>query len=96
MNKLILSLAVLTAFISNAQNNFPYWQQHVDYSMEVDVDAVNYKYTGVQKLVYTNNSPETLDRVFFHMYYNAFQPGSEMDARLQSVPDPDRRMVERK
>jgi hypothetical protein len=31
--------------------------------------------------------------VFYHLYFNAFQPGSEMDARLQSISDPDRRMT---
>ncbi|MGB5205577.1 MAG: M1 family metallopeptidase, partial [Eudoraea sp.] len=30
--------------------------------------------------------------VYFHMYYNAFQPGSEMDIRLQNIQDPDGRM----
>ncbi len=77
-----------------AQNNTAYWQQHADYTMEVAMDADTYRYTGTQKLVYTNNSPDTLDRVFFHMYFNAFQPGSEMDIRLQNIKDPDGRMVE--
>jgi len=27
------------------------------------------------------------------LYYNAFQPGSEMDIRLQNIADPDRRMI---
>jgi hypothetical protein len=53
-----------------------------------------YQYTGNQKLVYTNNSPDQLDRVFYHLYYNAFQPGSEMDIRLQNIKDPDKRMME--
>lgn len=61
--------------------------------MDVIVDAKNYQYKGTQKLVYTNNSPDTLKRVFYHLYNNAFQPGSEMDARLQSIVDPDARMV---
>ncbi len=56
------------------------------------MDVNNYKYGGTQNLVYTNNSPETLDRVYYHMYFNAFQPGSEMDIRLQNVADPDERM----
>ncbi|MBO6532595.1 MAG: M1 family metallopeptidase, partial [Muricauda sp.] len=28
------------------------------------------------------------------LYYNAFQPGSEMDIRLQNIKDPDKRMME--
>lgn len=70
-----------------------YWQQHVDYTMDIDMDVKTYRYTGTQKLVYTNNSPDILHRVFYHLYPNAFQPDSEMDARLKSIPDPDGRMV---
>ncbi|MEZ4968418.1 MAG: M1 family metallopeptidase [Flavobacteriaceae bacterium] len=76
-----------------AQNNTSYWQQNVDYSMEVNVDVEKYQYNGTQKLVYTNNSPDELNRVFYHLYFNAFQPGSEMDMRLQSIADPDGRMM---
>jgi len=75
------------------QEQSSYWQQHVDYTMDIDVDVDNYQYHGTQKLVYTNNSPDVLDRVFYHLYFNAFQPGSEMDARLQWIQDPDGRMV---
>ena len=76
-----------------AQNNTEYWQQHVDYTMNVDMDVENYQYTGTQKLVYTNNSPNELNRVYYHLYPNAFHPGSEMDIRLQNIADPDRRMI---
>ncbi|MAU14671.1 MAG: peptidase M1 [Muricauda sp.] len=71
-----------------------YWQQHVDYTMDVQMDVESYQYTGTQKLVYTNNSPDELHRVFYHLYFNAFQPGSEMDIRLQNIKDPDKRMME--
>lgn len=77
----------------SAQNQSSYWQQHVDYTMDVNMDVENYQYTGTQKLVYTNNSPDELSRVFYHLYFNAFQPGSEMDMRLQTITDPDRRMT---
>lgn len=70
-----------------------YWQQRVDYTMEIDMDVDSYQYKGVQTLKYTNNSPDTLTHVYYHLYFNAFQPGSEMDARLQSIADPDGRMV---
>jgi len=84
-------LCGLTTLI--AQNNSTYWQQHVDYTMDVKMDVKNFQYTGTQELVYTNNSPDELSRVYYHLYYNAFQPGSEMDIRLQTVADPDRRMI---
>lgn len=57
------------------------------------MDVKTYQYKGKQEVVYTNNSADTLYRVFYHLYNNAFQPGSEMDMRLQSIKDPDGRMV---
>jgi len=70
-----------------------YWQQHVDYKMDIDMNIENYQYTGKQSLVYTNNSPDVLNKVYYHLFFNAFQPNSEMNARLQTVKDPDYRMV---
>ena len=57
------------------------WQQHVKYTMDVTADVVTNRFSGQQKLVYTNNSPDTLSRVFYHLYWNAFQPNSMMDNR---------------
>ncbi|WP_417884599.1 M1 family metallopeptidase [Zunongwangia sp.] len=93
MKKFLVTLSIFAAALTQAQNNTSYWQQHVDYKMDVDVNVKNYQYTGTQKLVYTNNSPDTLTKVFYHMYFNAFQPGSEMDLRLQNIQDPDSRMA---
>ncbi|MDA9070303.1 M1 family peptidase, partial [Arenitalea sp.] len=72
-----------------------YWQQHVDYKMEIDMDVNTYQYKGKQKLVYTNNSPDVLNKVFYHLYFNAFQPGSEMDVRSRTIADPDGRVKDR-
>ncbi len=93
MNKILFSFLLITTGLIQAQNNTSYWQQHVDYTMEVDMNVENFKYTGTQELVYTNNSPDTLNRVFYHLFFNAFQPDSEMNARLESIPDPDSRMT---
>lgn len=68
-----------------------YWQQQVDYTMEVTLDTETARYRGTQKLVYTNNSPETHHKVFYHLYFNAFQPGSEMAIRLKNAADTNRR-----
>ena len=93
MKKLLTFVIVISSSITLSQNNTSYWQQHVDYTMDVDVDVENYQYKGTQTLVYTNNSPDELQQVFYHLYYNAFQPGSEMDERLKSVVDPDLKMT---
>ena len=94
MKKIILLSFILAGFNGVAQQT-SYWQQHVDYKMAVTVDAKNYQYKGSQELIYTNNSADTLRKVFYHLYNNAFQPGSEMDARVQAISDPDGRMVTR-
>lgn len=78
-----------------SSNTNGYWQQQVDYTMDIDMDVNNYQYKGKQQLVYTNNSPDDLDRVFYHLYFNAFQPGSQMDVRSLNIADPDRRVGDR-
>jgi hypothetical protein len=93
MKKYFLLLFLFISIATGWSQSSNYWQQKVDYSMNVTVDAKNYQYKGNQTLVYTNNSPDTLKRVFYHLYNNAFQPESEMDARVQSIADPDRRMI---
>src|SRR5665213_650850 len=61
------------------------WQQHVNYNMNVEVNVKTNIISGTQKLEYTNNSPDRLNKVYFHLYWNAFQPGSEMDVRSQEL-----------
>ena len=92
----MLSLVALGTIGTLQGQNAPYWQQKVDYKMEVNMDVKNYQYTGKQELTYTNNAPDTLKVVFYHLFLNAFQPGSEMDIRLQNILDPDSRMVTKK
>ena len=87
MKKLIL---LVFSFFS-ASIFAQYWQQEVDYNMSVHLDTETAVYKGVQKLVYTNNSPETLKKVFYHLYYNAFRPGSDMAIRLKNGGDKNRR-----
>ncbi|MCB0769093.1 MAG: M1 family metallopeptidase [Flavobacteriales bacterium] len=68
------------------------WQQRVEYTMVVRLDTESHLYTGTTGLNYRNNSPDTLKEVFFHLYPNAFRPGSEMDVRSRTILDPDDRV----
>lgn len=91
--QLLLALFIPCGLFAQNNPNPGYWQQHADYKMEVTMDVKTYQYKGKQTLVYTNNSPDTLRRVYYHLFNNAFQPGSAMDARLKTIKDPDGRMV---
>jgi hypothetical protein len=101
---LIFTLALITSCTQTkdvtylqktAATQTTYWQQHVAYTMAIDVDAKKHQYKGTQKAIYTNNSPDELTKVYYHLYFNAFQPGSQMDVRSLNIKDPDRRVRDR-
>lgn len=88
-------LLVLFALSLQVSSNAQRWQQHVDYQINVDMNVAKHQYRGTLHLQYTNNSPDTLDKVFWHLYLNAFQPGSMMDVRSRTIADPDSRVADR-
>ncbi len=55
--------------------------------MEVALDVNTFQYTGTQVLEYSNQSPDTLKSVYYHLFYNAFQPKSEMAIRIKNGKD---------
>jgi hypothetical protein len=85
MNKYLLALFVFTLAILVAHAQPNRWQQAAKYTIDVQMNVVTNQFTGTQTLVYTNHSPDTLGRVFYHLYWNAFQPGSMMDTRSQHL-----------
>lgn len=87
---LFLFVGITAGYAQNGR-----FQQAVNYKMDVDMDVKSNQFTGKQELKYTNNSPDTLKRVFYHLYFNAFQPGSMMDVRSRTIADPDRRVADR-
>ncbi len=92
MKKWIWALMPLSLW---AQPQPGYWQQEVDYKINIKLNPENHRFQGTEELHYINNSPDTLDRVFFHLYFNAFQPGSMMDVRSLNISDPDKRVGKR-
>jgi hypothetical protein len=71
------------------------WLQRVEYKMNVALDVKTHKVRGDQEIIYHNNSNDTLRKVYYHLYFNAFQPGSMMDVRSRNLPDPDGRVMDR-
>lgn len=76
-------LAVCCSLMANAQPDR--WQQRIKYNIDVNMNVATNQFTGTEKIEYTNNSPDTLKRIFFHLYWNAFQPNSSMDVRSREL-----------
>lgn len=93
MKKLLIVTLILIPSLANSQPDR--WQQQVDYTMEIDLDDITHQFKGIQKIIYTNNSPDTLTHIYYHLYFNAFKPGSMMDIRSRTIKDPDNRVRER-
>jgi hypothetical protein len=61
------------------------WQQQINYKIDAALDVQKNTVKGTEEILYTNNSNDTLRKVFFHMYWNAFQPNSNMDVRSREL-----------
>ena len=92
---LALLLTIMLLPLDAEAQRAGYWQQEVEYVMDVDMDVETNRFTGTQELTYHNNSPDTLHRAFYHLYFNAFQPNSMMDKRSRTIEDPDSRVRDR-
>ncbi len=54
--------------------------------MDINMDVAAHRFSGKQKLQYTNNSPDTLYKVFYHLYTGTHSsPGSMMDVRSREL-----------
>jgi len=92
MRKILLVITLLFLFQTFMNAQPERWQQAISYEMFIDFDTKKHQFKGTQKIVYTNNSPDELDKVFYHLYFNAFQPGSMMDMRNRALADSDQRV----
>lgn len=95
MQKITITAALVLLILNVSQAQDFRWQQRADYSMDITLDVNTHKVRGSQKLTYHNNSRDTLHKVYYHLYFNAFQPGSMMDVRSRNLPDPDPRVEDR-
>lgn len=72
----------------------PGWQQRVHYRIAVSYDPERFQIAGQETLTYWNQSPDTLSELYFHLYLNAYRPGSNMarsdavygDWRIENLP----------
>jgi hypothetical protein len=86
MNKnLAFIFIAIIAFVSGVSAQADRWQQHINYNIKAALDVNTNIVKGTEDIVYTNNSTDTLRKVYFHLYWNAFQPNSSMDVRSREL-----------
>ena len=49
------------------------WQQQVNYTLKVTLDDQSHMLRGSEEFVYTNNSPNTLEFIYIHLWPNAYR-----------------------
>ncbi|HEX2628891.1 MAG TPA: M1 family metallopeptidase, partial [Chitinophagaceae bacterium] len=75
MRKLIFLLSFLFAYclLPVAYSQVAYWQQRVNYTIDVSLNDKDHTLTGFEKIEYINNSPDTLHFIWFHVWPNAYK-----------------------
>jgi hypothetical protein len=68
-NKILLAVILLPCIVV-AQN---YWQQEVNYKINVSLDDVKHELNADASIEYTNNSPNELSFIYFHLWPNAYR-----------------------
>ena len=69
--RLLWTVALVATTFTSALGQYPGWQQAVSYDMQATLDTASHQYQAWPSH-YKNNSPETLDKVFWHLFFNAF------------------------
>ncbi len=72
----LLACLVVSLVTTNLVGMTPpddYWQQFVHYKMNVSLDPATKMLTGTSSILYRNNSPNTLDKIYMYLYPNAFR-----------------------
>ena len=85
MNKaiLIFFFMVLTTFIFSQEMEKPYFQQEVNYDIQVTLDDESHMLSGVARIEYINNSAGELNEIYFHLWANAYQSQQTAFAKQQ-------------
>jgi hypothetical protein len=58
---------------------FNYWQNEANYKIDVVFDPKTRLVKGKERIIYSNNSPDTLNEIFVHLFPNFFKKGNPRD-----------------
>ena len=78
--KFLAFLFTLSASFSFSQT---YWQQEVNYKIDVSLNDEDHTLTATEEFEYINNSPDVLNRIYIHLWPNAYKNGETALAKQQ-------------
>ena len=67
----LISVLISFQFVAAQKSN--YWQQQVNYNIAVALNDKDHSLDAIEKITYTNNSPDTLTFIWFHIWPNAYK-----------------------
>lgn len=73
LHKLFVPVLLLIVSVAGAQTIPPYWQQQVDFKIDVSLNDKDHSLKGDATITYTNNSPDKLEYIWFHCWPNAYK-----------------------
>jgi hypothetical protein len=79
----IFSLILSLLFSIHLSAQTIYWQQELRYDIKAELNDNEKSITGFETIVYKNNSPSTLDFIWFHLWANAYK--NDSTALLQQL-----------
>ena len=73
MKRIITALGMVFLMKSAIAQTKGSWQQEVNYTIKVTLDDQLHMLRGSEEVVYTNNSPATLNSLYIHLWPNAYK-----------------------
>ncbi|MDR3666056.1 MAG: M1 family metallopeptidase [Ignavibacteriaceae bacterium] len=74
---------------SDGKPGINYWQNRADYNINVEFDPKTRLVRGNERIIYSNNSPDTLNEIFVHLFPNLFKKGNPRDFAINPEDEGD-------
>lgn len=84
-NRYCLSIAVFFSGLFLSAQNSGYFQQEVNYDIHVSLNDSLHSIRATETIQYLNNSPVTLDTIYFHLWPNAYKNATTALAKQMAL-----------
>ncbi len=80
---------------SDGKPGIVYWQNRADYKIDVALDPKTLIVSGKETITYTNNSPDSLKHLVFHLFPNMYKKGNMRDSDIDPADESDGLTIDR-